>query len=140
MNKKKIQDQQGYSLLELFKDYGTEEQCTNALFNWKWPQGFNCPECGATSYCTLNSRKVYQCNNCHHQTSLTSGTIFSSTKLPLTHWFLAMNLIIQAKKGISAVSLGQELGVCYNTAWAMKHKIMQVMKTEANSYLVRMRL
>lgn len=133
MSKSQVQHQKGYSLIELFNDYGTEESCVKALFNWKWPHGFSCPECSATSYCTLKSRKVYQCNRCHHQTSLTSGTIFASTKLPLTRWFLAMHLITQAKTGISSLALKRELGVSYNTAWSMKQKIMQVMKERDDS-------
>ena len=76
MAKNQVQYQKGYSLIELFNDYGTEVQCISALFSWKWPQGFRCPECSSTRYCTLESRKIYQCNHCHHQTSLTSGTIF----------------------------------------------------------------
>ena len=136
MSKNQVQYQKGYSLLELFKDYGTEEQCTKALFNWKWPQGFSCPECSSTSYCTLKSRKVYQCNHCHHQTSVTSGTIFASTKLSLTRWFLAIHLITQAKTGISSLSLKRALGVSYNTAWSMKQKIMQVMKERDDSELL----
>ena len=128
MCKNKIQFQRGYSLLELFHDYGTEEQCTQALFQWKWPEGFVCPECGTKSFCTLKCRKVYQCNHCHHQTSLTSGTIFSSTKLPLSQWFLAIHLITQSKTGMSALELKRQVGVSYNTAWSMKQKVMQVMK------------
>ncbi len=133
MRKNPVQYQKGYSLLELFKNYGTAEQCTKALFHWKWPQGFSCLECSSTSYCTLKSRKIYQCNRCHHQTSLTSGTIFASTKLPLTRWFLSMHLITQAKTGISSLSLKREIGVSYNTAWSMKQKIMQVMKERDDS-------
>lgn len=89
MSKNQVQFQTGYSLLELFANYGTEEQCRQSLFSWKWPEGFVCPECGSSSFCALKSRPVYQCNHCHHQTSLTSGTIFASTNLPLTPWFFS---------------------------------------------------
>jgi len=126
--KNKIQCQSGYSLPELMSDYGTVEQCQQALFQWRWPQGYSCCECGSNSYCALKCRAIYQCNRCHHQQSLTSGTIFSSTKLPLTTWFLAIYLITQAKTGLSALALRRQLGVSYNTAWSMKQKIMQVMK------------
>jgi hypothetical protein len=78
-------------------------------------------------------RAVYQCNRCHHQHSLISGTIFSATKLPLTLWFLAIHLITQAKTGISALSLRRQLGVSYNTAWSIKQKLMQVMKERDDS-------
>ena len=133
MCKNKIQFQSGYSLVELFRDYGTEEQCAEALFNLRWPDGFQCPDCGCDRYCVIKTRRLYQCNQCHRQTSLTSGTIFEQTKLPLTTWFLAIHLITQAKTGLSALSLKRQLGVSYNTAWSMKHKIMQVMKERDDS-------
>jgi transposase-like protein len=128
MCKNKIQFQQGYSLPELFKHYGTPEQCEQSLFNLKWPEGFVCPVCESKSSCRLKSRKIYQCNHCHHQTSLTSGTIFESTKLPLNIWFMAIHLLTQSKTSVSALELQRQLGVSYNTAWSIKHKIMQVMK------------
>ena len=126
--KNKVQFQPGYSLIDFMKDYGTLEQCRKQLFLWRWPNGFHCSKCGCDKYCTLTKRIIYQCNKCHHQTSLTSGTIFEATKLDLTIWFLAIYLITQAKTGISALSLHRQLGVSYNTAWSMKQKIMQVMK------------
>jgi len=128
MSKNKIQYQCGYSLPDLFENYGSEEQCINALFKWKWPNGFICPECASKSYCSLKSRKLYQCNRCHHQTSVTTNTIFENTKLPLTIWFLSVHLVTQSKTGISALLLKRQIGVSYNTAWKVKQKIMQVMK------------
>ena len=134
MAKNKIQFQAGYSLFELFQNYGTEEQCHQALYKWRWPSGFNCPECGCQQYCVIKTRRLYQCNRCHHQTSVISGTIFEQTKLPLTKWFLAIHLITQSKTGLSALSLMRHLGVSYNTAWRMKQKIMQVMKERDDSH------
>ena len=66
--------------------------------------------------------------HCHHQASLTAGTIFEATKLPLTTWFLAMFLLTQQKNGISALALKRHLGVSYLTPWRIKHKLLQVMK------------
>jgi len=126
--KNTIQFQKGYSLTEFFQHYGNEDQCRQALYEWRWPQGYRCPECGSTHYCSLKTRPLYQCNRCHHQSSLTSGTIFSSTNLPLTTWFLAIHLVTQTKTGIAALELMRQLGVSYNTAWSLKQKIMQVMK------------
>jgi ISXO2-like transposase domain/Transposase zinc-ribbon domain len=128
MSKNQIQFQKGYSLPEFIKNYGTEEQCKSALFKWRWPEGFRCPVCGGGRYTLVNTRKLYQCGQCRHQTSLISGTIFEQTKLPLRVWFLAMYLISQAKTGLSALSLKRQVGVSYNTAWGMKQKIMQVME------------
>ena len=101
MAKNKIQFQEGYSLFELFSDYGTDKQCRQALFQWKFPDGFVCPECGCKTYCTLEKRNLYQCNHCHHQASATCGTIFDSTKLPLSKWFLAIHLMTQQDCRIS---------------------------------------
>lgn len=131
--KNKVQFQKGYSLAGFLADYGTEEKCREALFQWRWPQGYVCPKCGRSSFCTLNTRAIYQCNHCHHQHSLISGTIFSATKLPLTTWFLAIHLLTQAKTGLSALSLHRQLGVNYNTAWGLKQKVMQVMKERDDS-------
>jgi hypothetical protein len=75
----------------------------------------------------LTVRKLQQCHRCHHQTSVTAGTIFESTKLPLTLWFQGIYLMTQNKKGISTMSLHRHLGISYNAAWRMKHKLMQVM-------------
>ena len=127
MTKNSIQFQTGLSLPGFLESYGTEQQCRDALFKLRWPTGFVCPACGNTTYCELHGRKVYQCNHCHTQTSLTSGTIFASTKLPLTQWFLSIYLLTQHKSSISALQLMREIGVSYNTAWKIKHKLMQVM-------------
>ncbi|MCU7880668.1 MAG: transposase [Candidatus Thiodiazotropha sp. (ex Lucinoma aequizonata)] len=99
-----------------------------SAFDWRWPRGFVCPECGHTHHCLLNTNQLYQCYHCHHQASLTNGTIFADTKLPLTTWFLSMFLVTQIKNGISALELMRHLGVSYGSVWSIKHKLMQVMK------------
>jgi transposase-like protein len=133
MSKNQVQFQKGYNLLDLFKNYGTEAQCVEALFKWRWPDGFRCPQCGSGAHSVIKTRKLYQCSKCHHQTLLISGTIFEQTKLPLTAWFLAIHLITPAKTGLSALALKRQIGVSYNTAWSMKQKIMQVMKERDDS-------
>ena len=66
--------------------YGTEDQCRACLFAWRWPEGFVCPACGGMRYCVVRQegRELYQCNACRTQTSLIAGTIFASTKLPIS--------------------------------------------------------
>jgi transposase-like protein len=110
------------------KRYGTESQCAEALFQARWPSGFQCPGCGGRRYSVIKTRNLYQCTTCHHQTSLISGTLFEQTKLPLTTWFLAIHMLTQAKTALSALALMRQIGVSYNTAWSLKHKIMQAMK------------
>lgn len=125
----RIQFQPGMSLFELFQRFGTEAQCAAVLEQARWPAGFRCPRCGGAAHCVLGvrARKTFQCNACHHQTSLLAGTVFEGTKLGLTVWFLAMYLISQAKTGLSAVALKRDLGVSYPTAWLIHHKLMQAM-------------
>lgn len=126
MPRNKVQFQKGMSLSEFLEHYGTEAQCEQALFAWRWPQGFVCPECGHTGHCVLG-RGLYQCHRCRRQTSITAGTLFAGTKLPLTKWLLAVYLLTQSKNGVSALELSRQLGICYNSAWLMKHKLMQAM-------------
>ena len=128
MAKNPIQFQKGLSLPDFVASYGSEEQCAAVLLAWRWPHGFVCPECGHTEgYSTIATRGLLQCRHCRHQTSLTAGTVFAYSKLPLTVWFLAMYLLTQQKNGISALELKRQLGVSYQTAWSMKHKLLQVM-------------
>jgi len=109
------------------EQYGTEEKCRSALFKLRWPQGFACPCCGFGKCCSLSRGKRYQCSGCHHQSSLTAGTIFHQTHLPLTKWFLAIHLMTQSKNGISQLELGRQVGVSPNTAALLYHKIAQTM-------------
>lgn len=128
MAKNQVQFQHGYGLFEFMDTYGTEKQCEQALFQWRFPNGYVCPECGHTTYCQLKCRKLLQCNHCGHQHSLISGTLFQNTKLPLTKWFLAMYLLTQSKTECSAMALKRALDVNYDTAWKLKHKLLQAMK------------
>jgi transposase-like protein len=129
MSNSPIQFQHGMSLPEFLKCFGTETSCEDALRHARWPDGFACPRCGGGAHCVLGgqTRQRYQCNACHHQTTLIAGTLFASTKLPLTTWFLAIYLISQAKTGLSALALKRQVGVSYPTAWLMHHKIMTAM-------------
>ena len=81
-----------------------------------------------------NRRTTFQCNHCKRQLSLLAGTLFLATKLPLTTWLLAMYLLSQSKNGISALELGRQLGVNDNTAWLLKHKLMQAMRERDRTY------
>ncbi len=117
----------GLSEAEFRAAFGTEEQCRAALEKLRWPRGFTCPACGHGGHAWLAGRRLYQCNRCKRQVSLTAGTIFHATKLPLTTWFLAMWLVAAAKNGISSVELGRRLGIKQTNAWALKQKVMAVM-------------
>lgn len=127
MARNKVQFQRGLSDVEFDRLYGTEEKCRDALFSWRWPEGFVCPACGGFAHCELEKRALWQCNACRTQTSLTAGTLFAATKLDLIVWFRAMYHMTQTKQGISALELMRRLDVSYNTAWGMHHKIKQAM-------------
>jgi hypothetical protein len=124
-----IQFQRGMSIADFMSRYGTEAQCEAALFASRWPRGFRCPRCTSSRHYVVEQdcRKLYQCWVCRHQTSLTSGTMMDSTKLPLRTWFLAIFLISQAKTGLAALALKRHLGVNYRTAWLMNQKILLTM-------------
>lgn len=125
----KVQFQAGMSLSEFFEQFGTEQQCERSLEKARWPHGFVCPECGGVhaSQFSVEGRSYWQCRGCRHQTSLRSGTIFHSSKLPLRKWFQSMFLISQSKNQVSALELKRQLGVSWPTAWRVKQKLMQVM-------------
>ena len=134
----RIQFQPGLSMPEFLKDYGSEAQCEQALEAIRWPDGFRCPRCADEVHSVLRdgSRKVFQCSACRHQASLIAGTVFHGTKLPLTTWFLAIDLISQAKTGLSALALRRQLGVSYPTAWLIHHKLMQAMGDREEHYVL----
>ena len=124
-----IQFQQGMSLPEFLQCFGTEAACAEAVRRARWPHGLFCPRCNGGAHCVIvtGGRPLFQCHACHRQTSLTAGTLFGSTKLPLTTWFLAIYLISQAKTGLSALELERHIGVSYPTAWLMHHKLRTAM-------------
>ena len=125
----RIQFQPGLSLPAFLQHFGTEAQCAATLEQARWPHGFRCPRCDQADHYVLHggTRKTFQCQTCRLQTSLIAGTVFQSTHLALTVWFLAIYLISQAKTGLSALALKRQLGVSYPTAWLMQQKLMQSM-------------
>jgi len=124
-----IQFQKGLGLPEFLELFGTEAQCESHLRKVKWNNGFTCPACGSNhcSYFRRNDRPYFQCSKCHHQTSLTAGTMFHGSHLPLKIWFLGMYLVCEAKTQLSALELHRLIHVNHKTAWLMLQKIMQVM-------------
>ena len=125
----RVQFQQGLSMSAFQERYGTERECEEAVLKARWPKGFVCSRCKgiACSRFERGGRLFWQCSGCRRQTSLLAGTIFDNTKLPLTCWFQALYVLTQTKNNVSALELMRHLGVCYRTAWRMKHKLMQAM-------------
>ncbi len=105
------------NLLEWQKQFGSEEACIEAIIKYRWPNGFICPKCGNAEAYYITTRKVYEYAQCKHQASITAGTIFHSTKLPLDLWFWAIYLVAADKGSISALRLSKLIGVSWPTAW-----------------------
>ena len=95
----------------------------------RWPGGIACPRYSNASHCVLRggTHKVFQCNACRHQASLTSETILQGIRLALTVRFLAIYLVSQARTGLPAMALKRHLGARYPTPWLVHHKLMQAM-------------
>jgi hypothetical protein len=131
----RIQFQRGLSMTEFMDRYGSEAQCEQALMASRWPDGFVCPRCDTDAHTPFRREGLLylQCSACRHQCSLIAGTIFEHTKLELRRWFLAMHLLTQSKNNVSALELKRHLGVCYKTAWLLKHKLMEVMRLREDS-------
>ena len=113
MKMNRVQFQPGLAMPEFYELYGSEARCQAALQAARWPAGFACPKCGGaarTSF-VLGGLPYWQCAACAHQCSLISGTVFESSKLPLSRWFLAMQLLTQSKTGVSALELMRQLGL-----------------------------
>jgi len=113
--------------MEFQRKFGTERQCREHLFRKRWPKGFACPRCGHGEHFDVQSRRLCQCKKCGHQASVTAGTTMDKTRTPLAKWFLAIFLMAEDKRGISALALKGRIGVAYQTAWAMCHKIRHAM-------------
>ena len=128
MARNRIQFQKGLSETRFQELYGDEARCRALVIAWRWPEGFRCPKCGGGAHCVVGPRQLLQCNACRRQTSPMAGTIFNSTKLPLTIWFRAMYLITQTKQGISSIELGRRRGTTQTTAWKIKTKLSEVMR------------
>jgi transposase-like protein len=112
---------------EFVRQFSTEEQCRDYLYNLRWPDGFVCPRCGSKEYRAIGS-KLHECKSCKRQTSVISGTIFQDTRNPLKTWFTAIWWITTQKYGASAEGLQQVLGLgSYETAWTWLHKIRKAM-------------
>ncbi len=138
------------NLIDVAKKFATPEACNDFLESMRWPDGVVCVECGkkrVSKYVkaagvrtrvnaktgkkeekTVPARILYVCLDCHAQFSATEGTIFNDTHLPLDKWFMATALMVNAKKGLSALQLKRDLSVAYKTSWYLAHRIRKAME------------
>jgi transposase-like protein len=121
----------------------SEDEARATLERTLWPDGPVCPHCGAVENLTRLHGKahrtgVFQCNNCHDQFSVTVGTIFEDSHIPLRKWLMAFALLCSAKKGISALQIQRELELgSYRTGWHLCHRIRHAMSKEPLAGLLR---
>jgi hypothetical protein len=115
-------------------EYKDEETCITALADLRWPGGFVCEKCNGIKAYHLSARpRIFECAACGHQHSVTAGTVFHKTRTDLRKWFLAAYLIGHDKRGVSAMFISRELGLRYDTAWLMCHKLRHAL-TENTSF------
>lgn len=118
------------SIYELTSYFNTEDKCRRAIFESRWNKhDVVCPFCGQ-HHCVSRTDGRFHCNHCKANFSVTVGTIFENTKIPLVKWFLAMYLISCHKKGISSVQLATDISVTQKTAWYILHKVRTLFKQE----------
>ncbi len=109
-----------------------------AIERLMWPNGPVCPHCGCVGKIGKVEGKsarpgLYYCGDCKKQFTVTVGTIFERSKVPLSKWWFAIHLLASSKKGMSAHQMHRMLGVTYQTAWFMEHRIREAMRDGALS-------
>ena len=123
------------NLVRLVDQFHSEEKCRAYLESLRWPDGVTCPRCASSSVSRIQERGQYDCNSCRYQFSVTAGTIFHDSHLPLWKWMLTAYIICESKKGVSANQIKRTLAVSYKTAWYLCHRIRAAM-SEANPRLL----
>lgn len=118
------------NIYKLSKRFDTKEKCIKYFEKLRFPAGVYCSRCGSLSISRIKTRFKYECNDCHYQFSVTSGTILHKTHLPLSKWILASFLICNARKGISAKQIQRDLQLTYKTAWFLMHRIRKAMQSD----------
>lgn len=132
------------NLIDVTAQFKSDDDCLAYLESMRWPDGIRCPVCGCNKISKITRKsqsknkrtRIYQClePTCKNQFSATSGTIFNDSHLPLTKWFLALALIVDAKKSMSAKQLQEHLGIgSYRTAWYMAHRIRKAMENKGSA-------
>ena len=110
-----------------FKDETKAREHLEAL---RWPDGPVCPRCGVvgTHYAIKTRPGLWKCKDCRNQFTVTVGTVFERSKIPLTKWLMATYLMCSSKKGISSHQLHRMLNITYKSAWFMTHRIREAMR------------
>ncbi len=112
-----------------------EQDAVEYFYRLKWPHGFSCPSCMHWHAYTITTRHLplYECSVCKHQTSLLAGTVMEGSRTSLGKWLLAIQLVSDPERGISALALSRIIAVSYKTAWSMLQKIRHAMGASLRS-------
>jgi len=119
------------NLVNLIERFRGEDRCRAYLKAMRWPQGVACVRCGSLSISRVVARGLFECNSCRHQFSVTAGTSFHGSHLPLWKWFLTAYMMTESRKGISANQIKRTISVSYKTAWYLCHRIRTAMHAAA---------
>ena len=125
------------NLKDLMKKYSDEDKCREFLIQQRWNGVPTCPKCGCQKHYLIQGGKRFKCanNQCYYRYTVTIGTVFEASNIPLSTWFPAMYLIASHKKGISSCQLARDLGVTQKTAWFMLHRIRESLKAKNSPLL-----
>lgn len=115
--------------MKLIEDFGSDDECREYLTKLRWPNGVACLKCGSVAITDLPKRNLHQCSDCRYQFSVTTDTIMHDSHLPLRKWMVAIYLIVESKKSLSAAQLGRKINVQYRTAWYLAQRIREALKT-----------
>ena len=119
-------------LCSLIQQFNSENKCREYLEALRWPDEIICPRCKSNKISQIAKRNQFDCDACRYQFSVTAGTIFNDSHLPLHKWFMALAIVVDAKKSISANQLKTHLGIgSYRTAWYMAHRIRKAMEDDS---------
>src|SRR5580700_5867805 len=115
------------NLADVMTRFSTDERCRELLRRLRWPAGVECPRCKMAVVELETVKELFYCKDCDYQFSVTVGSVFNDSHLPLTKWFMATLLLCEAKKGMSACQMQRTLGISYKTAWYLCHRIRAAM-------------
>ncbi len=131
-NTTKINSKKGFSnLLEVTAYFADQDVCKAYLEELRWNSKTICPHCGNDKIYTFSKRFVYKCAKCRKPFSVTKGTIFENSPIPLQKWFASIYLLTSHKKGISSLQLSKDLGITQKSAWFVLQRIRFAMRTKS---------
>lgn len=126
---------QSRTLISFQKDFPDDEACLKHLAQQRWPDGFVCPQCGHNAAWSITKRGLFDCKECRYQASITAGTIFHKTRVPLLKWYWLIYHMAMDKVGVSISEMQRILGIGqYRTAWLMAHKVRKAMADRDSQY------